>query len=101
MTFKFDPELIKMIQKTGKRNIVVEIASSDHSDFEVTELYIHLANEKNADYLINEKHFHLKEADDGVRVLLPNYRLEYNEEVIFYVKHFLFLKVIASQGIRF
>ena len=39
MEFVYTPELIEYMRAKGREYLVVEVVSSDHSDFEVTELY--------------------------------------------------------------
>lgn len=100
MKIVYEPKLEAYMKKTGKRNIVVEVASSDSSDFSVEEFYVHFADEKLAESFVKRKHFRVVETELG-KVLLPNYRLEYDEVVTFYLKKFLFFPVVKQRGIRF
>lgn len=55
MEIVYAPELLAYMKKRGKMNISVEVASSDHSDFEVTELYLRLVTDDFASYLTEKK----------------------------------------------
>ena len=46
MNFIYEPALLEYMQKKGKNTIVVEEITSNNSDFEVTELHVHLIDEK-------------------------------------------------------
>lgn len=99
MNFVYEPALREYMQKKGKRIIIVEVATSNCSDFEVTELNVHFVNEKQADYFKDKKKF--RSVENGVgEVLLPPYRLEYDETVTFGLKSFLGIKQVSYQGIR-
>ena len=101
MRLIIEPELKALMEKRGKHTIAVEVASSDGSDFEVQELHVHLVSDRDAAALITRKHFHPRDAEGGGRVLLPNYRLEYDETVIFGVKRLLCFRLVSCRGIRF
>lgn len=98
MEFVYTPELIEYMRAKGKEYVVVEVVSSDHSDFEVTELYSHIVSEKKAaEFLI--KRFVAKPAPVG-QVLLPPYRLSYAETVTFSLRSFLGVKSVRQEGIE-
>ncbi len=90
----------------GRQTIAVEVASSDRSDFEVTELYVRLPRENFARYLIEKKGYReevllAEEVRAPVgRVLLPPYRLVMEEEIRFDLKNILFYHRIVMDGIR-
>ena len=98
MEFRYTPELISYMDNKGKKHIAVEVASSDHSDFEVTELYYRFISEDHAFYLRDKKRYVLKETDVGF-VLLPPYRLHYEDIVTFGLKKFLIFHSITQTGI--
>ena len=100
MTFAIDPALRELIEKKGRRNIVVDVVTADHSDFDVTELHVFLVSDRHAGNLIKEKNFHPKQAGDDITVLLPNYRLEYDETITFGVKKVLWFTVLTHGGIH-
>lgn len=99
MTFCYDKDLLEYMQAKGKHNIVVEIASSDSSDFEVTELHVHLCSDKDAEFFKNKKRFTAHESEAGL-VLLPPYKLEYDDTISFSLKKLLFIPYLKYTGIR-
>lgn len=99
MNFIYEPTLLEYMQKINKNAIVVEVITSNNSDFEVTELHVHLISRKQAEFFKNKKHFICKETAAG-EVLLPPYRLEYDETITFALKSFLFFHWIHYDGIR-
>ena len=99
MQIVITPELAAHMRQVKKPNIIVEIAQSDKSDFEITELHVHLIREKDARFFIEKKRFHGLPIEGG-QLLLPNYRLEYDETLTFGLKKILFFNQVTYQGIR-
>lgn len=99
MEFVYEEALEAYMKKKGKRVIAVEVVTSNNSDFEVTELHVRFLNEKMARVFKEKKHFKSHETDVG-EVLLPPYRLEYEDRVIFGLKSFLGIRYLTHQGIR-
>ncbi|MDO4299611.1 MAG: hypothetical protein Q4C59_14240 [Lachnospiraceae bacterium] len=99
MKFVYEEALQKYMLQKKKSIIAVEVITSDHSDFEVTELHVHLVNSKRADFFKTKKHFRSYATEVG-EVFLPPYRLEYDETIIFGLKSFLWFKYVTQQGIR-
>lgn len=99
MIFQFSNECLELMKEKGKKNIIVEIATSDSSDFEITELHVHLIKDKDVEFFVRKKGFTCKEAD-GIKVLLPNYKLEYAPVISFGVKKVLFFRVLTYEGIK-
>ena len=99
MKFIYEPALQEYMRQKRKNTIAVEVVTSNNSDFEVTELHVHLVDEKRAAFFIEKKHFreHMTEHASG---LLPPYRLEYDETVTFGLKKFLFVRYVTWQGIH-
>lgn len=54
MKFVYEPALQEYMQRRRKNKIVVEVITSNNSDFEVTELHVHLADEKRAAFFIEK-----------------------------------------------
>lgn len=99
MEFVYEKDLQEYMKKKGKKTIVVEVVTANCSDFEITELNVHLINEKQAEYFKTKKKFRSKETEMG-EVLLPPYRLEYDDTVTFGLKSFLGIKQLTWQGIK-
>ena len=99
MTVAFSPGLLAYMARRKRRILSVEVASSDHSDLEVTELYARLVRDDFADYLVEKKHYRRVPAGE-YEVLLPNYRLHVDEELRFGLKKYWFIHHITIEGIR-
>ena len=99
MEISYAPELLSYMKKRGKRNISVEVASSDHSDFEVTELYLRLVTDDFADYLMQKKRYKGVRTDQGL-VLFPPYRLFTDGKIRFFLKKVWIFHSIRQEGIR-
>ena len=99
MRFVCEPALLERMRRKNKKYIIVEVVTSDSSDFEVTELHVYLADEKQAAFFKEKKKFRSQPMEEG-EVLLPPYRLEYEDTVTFGLKSFLFLKWVTYEGIR-
>lgn len=99
MNFVYEQALQDYMQNKEKRAIIVEVVTSSCSDFEVTELNVHFITEKQAAYFKSKKRFRSYAAPIG-EVLLPPYRLEYDDTITFGIKSFLGIKRVTQQGIR-
>lgn len=100
MIFLYSDELLAHMQKKNKRNIIVEVAKSDSSDFEITELHTHFVSDKQAELFVSRQGFHPYETEHG-KILLPNYRLSYDPVVSFDIKKVLFFNILKADGIHF
>lgn len=99
MNFIYEEPLLRHMRQKGKTDIIVEVVSSDSSDFEVTELHVYLASRKQAEHFQTKKHFRAVQTEAG-SVLLPPYKLEYDDTITFGLKQLLFIKYVSYQGIR-
>jgi len=98
MEVQLTDELKEYMQKSGKRNIMVEVIQTQNSDFDVTEICPRFVPDKMAEDLIHKKHYREIAAEIG-RILMPPYRLEIEPVVTFQLKTFLFIKWIKQEGI--
>ncbi|MBR3294539.1 MAG: hypothetical protein IKI69_09000 [Oscillospiraceae bacterium] len=99
MTIIYDEALREYMAKKGLRTIAVEVISTQNSDLDVTELYVHLIPEKRAAYFKEKKHFRAVQGELG-ELLLPPYHLEYDETIRFFLKKLLFFRSVGYEGIR-
>ncbi len=97
MNIEYTPDLLSYMKKKGKKHLSVEVARSDHSDFEVTELFYRFIDDKTVDYL-QKKHYRAVETPQGV-VMLPPYHLRYDETVTFRLKKVLCFNFLTADGI--
>ena len=98
-------ELHEYMKKKRRRVLSVEVASSNSSDFEVTELYLRLVKDDFAEYLKEKKRYrgrplYVRGTEPAGEVLLPPYKLEIDEDVVFGLKKVLFFDRITMDGIR-
>ena len=100
MRFLADADVFAYMEKKDRRHLAVEVAQTNHSDIEITELYTRLVKAHFADYLVEKKNYRIYPllAEDGTEtdcfVLLPKYYMEIKEEVRFSIKKtWLFHKV--------
>lgn len=98
MKFVYKPALQEHMRAKGKNIIVVETVMINHSEIEIMELHVHLIDERQADHFKKQRYVS-KETKLG-QVLLPPYRLQYDETVTFGLKKFLFIKMVTYQGIH-
>lgn len=99
MNFVYEPSLLAYMQKKKKNNIVVEEITSNHSDFEITELYVHLVDDKGAAHFKSKKSYAGIKTEQG-EVLLPPFRLKIDDTVTFGLKSFLGIKYVSYKGIQ-
>ena len=103
-TATFSPELWEHLRTKSKKNIVVEVATSDTSDFDVTEIFLRTCDNKHREYLISKKKYRPQEIQgidpEEAIVLLPNYRLEISDEIHFGLKKILIFNKITYEGIK-
>ena len=84
MNFVYEPALLAYMQKKGKNTIVVEEITSNNSDFEITELHVHLIDEKKAENFKSRKRYLGIKTEKG-EVLLPPFRLKIDDTYQFLI----------------
>ncbi len=97
MRFAYTDGLRRYMEASGKKIIIVEVIQCD-GDFEVTELHVHFTDERQAKLFQERRKFRRVETELGA-VLLPNYRLQYQDTVTFGLKKVLFWHVVTQTGI--
>ena len=98
MTFVYEAPLLEYMEQKGMTSVAVEVISSN-SDFEVTELHVHLIKDRQAEYFKQKKGFRGIATEHG-EVLLPPYRLEYSDTITFGLKKVWIFHGIRYSGIR-
>ena len=99
MNFIYEPAMLEYMQKKGKNTIVVEEITSNNSDFEVTELHVHLIDEKRAEHFKSQKRYLGVKTEKG-KVHLHPFRLKIDDTVTFGLKSFLGIKYVSYKGIQ-
>lgn len=99
MTIEYSDELIEYMDQHHKECILVDIASSNTSDLDVTEMYLRFISDKHADRLMGSgKGYRVYEAPFG-RLIIPPYNLNISDTVSVYLKKMLFFNVIKQNGL--
>lgn len=87
-----------------RNNIVVEVATSDTSDFDVSEIYIRTCDHKHRDYLKNKqgyREYPIEGIDMAEQsVLIKPYRMELSPEIKFDLKKLWVFNKIVFEGIK-
>jgi len=99
MEIEYSDALLAYMKKRKKNHVVIDVATSDTSDFEVAEIFLRLASDKELPYLKEKKRF--RSAVTGVgEVLLPPYRLHVGERIRLDVKNWILFHNITVEGIE-
>lgn len=98
MTFSYTKDLRDYMEKKCRKNIIVEVITCN-ADIDVTELHVFLADDKTSNFYKSQKKYKGIETEVG-EVLLPPYRLEYEEEIVFDLKKVLCFKMVKYEGIK-
>ena len=98
MKFIYEAELKEYMQEKGYRNIVVEVVMINNSEIEISELHVHFADARQTEYFKTKQRYYSVNTEMG-EVLLPRYKLNYEDEIIFGLKKFWIFKSISYKGI--
>jgi len=100
MKIEYDDALRGYMQKHNKSNILVDIASTDNCDFDVTELYLRFISQKHADRILGSgKGFKAYDAPVG-QIIFPQYKLNISDTIRVSLKSFLFIKWLKQDGVK-
>lgn len=99
MKFIYEPELVEYMKEKGHKNIVVELVQINNSEIEIAELHVHFADDRQIDIFKNKKQYYSVTTELG-EVLLPRFKLTIEEQVVFGLKKFWFIKSISYKGIK-
>ncbi len=98
MNFIYEEELKQYMQEKGYQNIVVEVVTINNSEIEISELHVHFADAKQTEFFKTKKQYYSVNTEMG-EVLLPRYKLNYEEKIVFGLKKFWIFKSISYKGI--
>lgn len=98
MKFIYEDELKAYMKEKGKKNIIVEVVTINNSEIEISELHIHFVDDRQTDIFKKKHRYRGVETEMG-EVLLPHYKLNYEEEIVFGLKKFLCFRSISYSGI--
>ena len=99
MNIQYTPQLLEFMQKKRKTTIVVEEVTSNNSDFEITELHVHLIDTKSAEIFKKKKGYYPIATAEG-EVLFPPFHLKLDDTIVFGLKSFLGIKYLSYTGIQ-
>ena len=100
MTIIYSDELIEYMKQRGRECILVDIASSNTSDLDVTEMYLRFISDKHADRLLNMNKGYRAEPAPVGRLIFPPYHMHIAETVRVHLKSFLFIKWLKQEGLK-
>ena len=99
MKFVFEPELIEYMKEKGHKNIIVELVQINNSEIEIAELHVHFVDDRQTEIFKTKKQYYSAETEMG-EVLLPRFKLTFDEEIVFGLKKFWIFKTISYKGIK-
>lgn len=99
MKFVYTSELLKYMAQKKQNTLVVEVVEANHTDIEFTDLHIHFVNKRMADIFKTERKYRSVPTEHG-EVLLPRYKLEYDETITFDLKKVFLFHSVTCTGIR-
>lgn len=98
MKFTYEEELRVYMKEKGKKNIIVEVVTINNSEIEISELHVHFVDARQTEIFKKKHRYRGVETEMG-EVLLPHYKLNYDEEIVFGLKKFLCFRSISYTGI--
>lgn len=100
MNIIYDDALCEYMKRRNKSVILVDIASSNTSDFDVTEMYMRFISTGHAERLLSSnKGYRREEAPVGC-MIFPPYHMHIADKVVLSLRSFLFIKWIKYEGLR-
>ena len=99
MNFVYTPELLEYMKQKKQNTIAVEVIEANHTDIEFTDIHVHLVNKRMTEIFKTERKYRSITTEHG-EVLLPRYKLEYDETVTFGLKKTWIFKSVSCEGIR-
>ena len=98
MKFIYEDELKEYMQEKGYKNIVVEVVMINNSEIEISELHVHFVDARQTEYFKTKQRYYSVNTEMG-EVLLPRYKLNFEDEIVFGLKKFWIFKSISYKGI--
>ena len=98
MKFIYEDELKQYMQEKGYKNIVVEVVMINNSEIEISELHVHFVDARQTEYFKKKQRYYSVNTEIG-EVLLPRYKLNYEDEIVFGLKKFWIFRSISYKGI--
>ena len=99
MKFRYPPEPLEHMKQRGRTTVLVELVGINHTDLDVTEFHVWLADGKTKEHFLTRKRYRRVETEEG-DVLLPPFPLQLADTVTFGLKSVLGFKYLTCQGIK-
>lgn len=99
MKFVYQEALKKYMQEKGKKNIIVEVVTIQNSEIEISELHVHFIDEKQTEIFKKKYRYRGIQTEMG-EILLPPYKLQFDDEIVLGLKKFLCFHSISYKGIK-
>ena len=99
MEFYYTPELREHMKKRGRTTVLVELVEINHTDLDVMELHVRLADDRTKEHFLTKKRYRRVETQEG-DVLLPPFPLKTADTVTFGLKSVLGFRFLTCQGIK-
>ena len=98
MKFIYEDELKEYMREKRKKNIIVEVVTINNTEIEISELHVHFVDDRQTEIFKKKHRYRGVETEMG-EVLLPHYKLNYDEEIVLGLKKFLCFRSISYTGI--
>ncbi|MGN0161633.1 MAG: hypothetical protein ACI4AQ_09630 [Lachnospiraceae bacterium] len=98
MKFEYSDRLKEYIANNKKKNIVIEVVVCNNSEIEIAELHVYLIDDKRARYFKEKQGYGFVTTQVG-EVLIPKFKLTYDEVVSFDLKKVLFFHMLTYKGV--
>lgn len=98
MKFEYSDQLKEYIKQNNKKNIVIEVVTCNNSEIEIAELHVYLIDDKRARYFKEKKGYGFVTTEEG-EVLIPKFKLTYDDIIYFDLKKVLFFHMLTYKGV--
>ena len=99
MNFVYSDELCEYMRRKKMHTVVIEVVTCNNTEFEVSELHVHLVNDTRARFF-KEKLAYGSIATEHGEVLIPRYKLIYSDTVKFGLKKVLWFDKFTYEGVK-
>lgn len=98
MRFEYTDRLVEFMAKKKKKNIIIEVVVCNNSEIEIADLHVYLIDDKRARYFKEKEGYGFVKTPVG-EVLIPKFKLKYDEVIYFDLKSILFFSMVSYRGV--